>query len=67
VRLRQVLEGGSEGARFDLLTEENGECIADGLPAGTWTVEPTHGGRFEPATFTLGAGEASCAIMYFVN
>ena len=67
VRLRQVLEGGSEGARFDLLTEANGECIADGLPAGTWTVEPTHGGRFDPATFTLGAGEASGAVMYFVN
>jgi hypothetical protein len=67
VRLRQVLDGGSEGARFDLLTEANGECIAEGLPAGTWTVEPTHGGRFEPATFTLGAGEASGAVMYFVN
>ena len=67
VRLRQVLEGESEGARFDLLTEANGECIADGLPAGTWTVEPTHGGRFEPGTFKLGAGEASGAVMYFVD
>jgi len=67
VRLRQVIEGGNEGARFDLLTEPNGECIADGLPAGTWTVEPTHGGRFEPATFALGAGESSGAVMNFVN
>jgi hypothetical protein len=67
VRLRQVIEGGNEGARFDLLTEPNGECIADGLPAGTWTVEPTHGGRFEPATFSLGAGESSGAVMNFVN
>ncbi|HEU4418215.1 MAG TPA: hypothetical protein VFT55_04710, partial [Planctomycetota bacterium] len=67
LRLRQVLEGGSEGARFDLLTEPNGECIAEGLPAGTWTVEPTHGGRFDPATFTLGPGDASGAVMYFVN
>ncbi|HEX6812981.1 MAG TPA: carboxypeptidase-like regulatory domain-containing protein [Planctomycetota bacterium] len=67
VRLRQVLEGGNEGARFDLLTQENGECIADGLPAGTWTVEPIHGGRFEPGTFKLGAGEASGAVMYFVD
>ena len=63
VRLRQALDDGSEGARLDLLTTPQGECVVEGLPAGTWTIEPTHGGRFLPGTLTVTPGQTATATM----
>jgi hypothetical protein len=56
VRLRQVLPHGDEGARFDLLLDDAGELFIEALPAGTWTVEPTHGGSCRPADFEVVPG-----------
>ncbi len=53
VRLRQVLEDGQEGARFDVLLDAMGEVVLDDLPAGSWTVQPTHGGTCQPALITI--------------
>lgn len=53
LRLRQVLADGSEGARFELLLDAGGQSYVDGLPLGTWTVEPIHGGACSPDTFEL--------------
>lgn len=62
IRLRQVLDQAEDGACFELLTDDYGECVADGLLAGTWTMEPVHGGSLEPAEFTLHTGEIRLCV-----
>lgn len=66
LRLRQVLDGGEDGARFELLTDDLGECVADDLPAGHWTMEPVHGGSLQPAEFTVRARTIVAAVAEFV-
>jgi hypothetical protein len=56
LRLRQIDKEGNELARFETLTSTLGVCMAERLPAGTWLVEPVHGGRCEPAEFTIPQG-----------
>lgn len=63
LRLRQVQDDGEEGACFELLTNEYGECLADDLPAGNWTVEPMHGGSLEPAEFTVRKGTITAVAL----
>lgn len=66
VRLRQQLDHGDEGACFELLTDELGECTADGLPEGTWTLEPMFGGNFEPTTFAVQRGTIGLCVAQFL-
>ncbi len=56
MRLRQMLADDVEGARFELLLDANGQAWIEQLPTGTWTIEPMHGGRCEPATFEVTVG-----------
>jgi len=68
VRLRQVVDGGAEGARFETLLGALGEAWIDGLPAGSWTVEPMHGGgRYEPAVLEVGAGRSTATIVTLLD
>lgn len=63
LRLRQVAADGSELARFDVLTSPIGIGEATCLPAGTWTVEPLHGGACRPAEFTVKPGVNAAALV----
>lgn len=53
VRLRQVLDGDQDGARYDVLLDALGAVLLEELPAGQWTVEPMHGGACQPARITI--------------
>jgi protocatechuate 3,4-dioxygenase beta subunit len=55
LRLRQVVDKETEGARYELLLDGDGQTWIDQLPVGRWTVEPMHGGRCEPGQFTIEA------------
>lgn len=70
LRLRRAADGDGkepdrrDAARWSVLTTALGECVVDRLPAGTWSVEPVHGGRCEPAEFTITPG---AVVMRTVN
>ncbi|MEO6597176.1 MAG: hypothetical protein ABIP94_20730 [Planctomycetota bacterium] len=64
VRLRQVVDRDQEGARYELLTNARGECLIEALPVGSWTIEPMHGGTFEPGTLIVGAGPNSATVQW---
>lgn len=56
LRLRQIGKDGNDAACYEVLTDGNGQCNVDALPAGTWTVEPVHGGHCTPAEVTIEPG-----------
>jgi hypothetical protein len=66
MRLRQV-DSGQEGARFEVLLDGLGAAFLDAMPAGTWTLEPVHGGQCEPAQLQLGAGQAEASFIRIVE
>lgn len=58
LRLRQVTGEDTETARFDVLLDGDGQTLLENLPAGSWTIEPRHGGRCEPGSIEVPAGGA---------
>jgi hypothetical protein len=63
MRLRQIGQDGNELARYEVLTSSLGIAVAEGLPAGTWSVEPMHGGYCRPAEFVIKPGETAAALV----
>jgi hypothetical protein len=53
LRLRQIVDKDTEGARFELLLDAFGQAWVEALPVGSWTIEPMHGGRCEPGQFEV--------------
>lgn len=67
VRLRQVIDPSTEGARYELLLDAAGQAWVDQLPIGSWTIEPMHGGRCEPAQFEVLANQPAMPTFAFLD
>jgi hypothetical protein len=67
VRLRQVLDDGRNGLSLELLTDSNGECLSDDVPAGRWIAEPAHGGSFRGSALNVRGGSVVAATLEFTR
>ena len=52
-----------DSAHFELLLDDFGQAFVEYLPAGTWAVEPVHGGRCDPSELTIVAGTEQAPIL----
>lgn len=66
LRLRQVVDKETEGARFEVLLDANGQAWIEQLPIGRWTVEPMHGGSLHPAEFAVGANLPVAPLLQYL-
>lgn len=61
LRLRQIGKDGEELSRYEVLSSSTGIATVEGIPAGTWSIEPMHGGYCRPAEFVIKPGEMASA------
>lgn len=67
LRLRQIGKEGEELSRYEVLTAATGIATLSGIPAGTWSIEPMHGGYCRPAEFVVKPGESASASVEILD